>query len=80
MICGTDRQTDDFPLRNSQYMFGNETAEFYFGYETNNLFRGTKQPINFRVRKSNSYETAERFLGTKSIHFTFVLVLKAKGP
>ena len=46
-------------------MFGYETAEFYFGYETNNLFRGTKQQINFRVRNSNSYETAEHILGTK---------------
>ena len=55
----------NFPLWNSRYIFIYETADFYFGYETNNLFRGKKQPINFRVRNSNSYDTAERFLGTK---------------
>ena len=44
-------------LRKNWYIFGYETADFFIS--------GTKQPIYLRVQNSNSYETAERVLGTK---------------
>ena len=52
-----------FWLRSSQYVFGYETANIFSVTKQPIFISGTKQPIYLRVR--NSYETAERFLGTK---------------